>query len=163
MTTKSKKTLRGKAAIEVGATVTAQVFYGSSRREQVEVVENNWPMSFTVKTFDGLRVIVPPERVFIKQEMLEDVQLAVEEALEKLGEAADLVDFVCRETDDEYLRRTVLAQLQGREGGWLGEGVADQLRKKIDQLKRSSCCDAELDEVEPGRFACVECGLEHGC
>ena len=67
--------------------------------------------------------------------MSDDLELAVEEALEHLGQAAELVEFVCRETGDEYLRRTALAQLQGRDGGWLGEGVADQLRDRLDALR----------------------------
>ena len=41
--------------------------------------------------------------------MSDDLALAVEEALEHLGHAAELVEFACRETGDEYLRRTALA------------------------------------------------------
>ena len=58
---------------------------------------------------------------------------ALEEALEALETAREaLADEFAR---DEYFRRTVGADLEGREYGWLGEGLMDRVRVKLEAVR----------------------------
>jgi hypothetical protein len=70
---------------------------------------------------------------------------AVEEALALLDEAAELLR---NAQPTEYIRRTVLAQLEGREGGWLGEHVRDLVANWLAELE-AEAPDADDGEADP--------------
>lgn len=56
----------------------------------------------------------------------EDREELIEEALARLDELCGLVEQLDLDESD---RRRVMAELQGSEGGWLGEHLADVLRR----------------------------------
>lgn len=66
--------------------------------------------------------------------MNERVEL-LQRALELLAEAAELVH---RAAPDEYVRRTVLPELEGRDAGWLGQFAVDILRRYVSELEREA-------------------------
>ena len=39
---------------------------------------------------------------------------------------------------DEYFRRTVGADIEGREHGWLGEGLMDRVRDKLEAVRHDT-------------------------
>ena len=66
----------------------------------------------------------------------EDRIEALEEALEALEAARNLLaDEFAR---DEYFRRTVGADLEGREHGWLGEALVDRVRDKLEVVRNDT-------------------------
>ena len=58
-----------------------------------------------------------------------------EDLLYKLEEAAEIAKIIGRE--DEGFRRTVVAELEGDEGGWMGEQLIDVVRKRLAALNES--------------------------
>ena len=65
-----------------------------------------------------------------------EVQIGLlEEVLGGMDQLAEMVRQHCAATDDEYLRRTVLPELEGAEfDGWFGKFARDRLSKKLDAL-----------------------------
>jgi hypothetical protein len=61
----------------------------------------------------------------------------IEEVLDLFSQAAESL----RLLNDEYITRTVVAELEGAEGGWCAHTSADVLRDALSKLK-----DAELEE-----------------
>ena len=55
----------------------------------------------------------------------------LEEVLTKMDEVAEML----RSIDDAEIRYKVLADFEGREGGWLGEFARDILERKLRQFR----------------------------
>ena len=64
----------------------------------------------------------------------------LEEAVSLIERAAEVLELEFRE--DEYLRRTVGAQLQGRDHGWMGDFVIDALRDRLHAVRGGEDPDA---------------------
>lgn len=73
----------------------------------------------------------------MKQLTSDDKITIIEEVLDLFSQAAEML----RRLDNEYITRTVVAELEGREGGWCAHTSADILRDALGKLK-----DAELEE-----------------
>lgn len=72
----------------------------------------------------------------------QDRQEALRGALEHLEEAAELLAYATE--GDEYFRRTSLAQLQGREHGWMGEFLVDEVRGRL------AASETEFEDANQG-------------
>jgi hypothetical protein len=72
------------------------------------------------------------------QQLTSDDKITIiEEVLDLFSQAAEML----RRLDDEYITRTVVAELEGREGGWCAHTSADVLRDALGKLQ-----DAGLEE-----------------
>lgn len=72
------------------------------------------------------------------QQLTSDDKITIiEEVLDLFSQAAEML----RRLDNEYITRTVVAELEGGEGGWCAHTSADILRDVPGKLQ-----DAGLDE-----------------
>ncbi len=64
----------------------------------------------------------------------------LEQVLDLFAQAADMLQML----GDEYINRTVVAELQGREGGWAAHTSADVLRDALRRIEQGG----EQEEAE---------------
>lgn len=74
------------------------------------------------------------------QQLTSDDKITIlEQVLDLFSQAAETL----RRLNDDYITRTVVAELEGTEGGWCAHTSADVLRDALAKLK-----DAESQEQE---------------
>lgn len=57
----------------------------------------------------------------------------IQEAIEQTETLAETIRQLTWDSEFEYLRRTFLPELEGKEGGWMGNNFGtDQLKKAIE-------------------------------
>ncbi len=65
----------------------------------------------------------------------------LEQVLDLFAQAAEMLHLL----HDPYLTRTVVAELEGREGGWTGGTSADLLRQKLESLRSGQTEEPEVE------------------
>lgn len=82
----------------------------------------------------------------VNNQTRDDIVVALDDALEKIGTAVDEIRFALREAasigiHDNTVETYSMPQLEGREGGWCGTNAIDHVRDLRDTINamRAAC------------------------